>query len=130
MTADNLQRTADSFQKTKITSFRQLVVWQRSMELAEEIYRLSGKFPDTERFGMTSQMRRAAVSVPSNIAEGRQRGTRKDFAQFLRIADGSAAELETQLLLSCKLFNVKDAKRAFSLLSEVQRMLGTIIRKL
>lgn len=79
----------------KIQSFKQLVVWQRAMELAEEVYRLTESLPSSERFGLISQIRRSAVSIPSNIAEGRQRGTRKDFAQFLRIADGSAAELET-----------------------------------
>lgn len=100
------------------------------MELTEEVYRLTLKLPQYERFGLVSQMRRSAVSIPSNIAEGRQRGTRKDFAQFIRIADGSAAELETQLLLVQKLYPTTNVDCALSLLSEVQKMLGAILLKL
>lgn len=114
----------------KIQSFKQLVVWQRAMELTEEVYRVSAELPSAERFGLLGQMRRSSVSIPSNIAEGHRRGTRKDFAQFLRIADGSAAELETQLLLAAKLFDVKNTERAFGLLGEVQKMLGSMLQKL
>ena len=114
----------------KIQSFKQLIVWQRAMELAQEVYKISALIPDDERFGLISQMRRSAVSIPSNIAEGHRRGTRKDFAQFLRISDGSAAELETQLLLAAELFKIKDTEHAFALLSEVQKMVGAMLRKL
>ncbi|MDE1966292.1 MAG: four helix bundle protein [Patescibacteria group bacterium] len=107
----------------KITSFKQLIVWQRAMELTKQL-------PDTERYGLVSQMQRCAVSIPSNIAEGRQRSTRKDFAQFLRIADGSAAELETQLLLAERLYHLRSTERAHALLTEVQKMLGSILLKL
>jgi four helix bundle protein len=100
------------------------------MELAKEVYQLSTQLPESEKFGLISQMRRSAVSIPSNIAEGRQRRTRRDYAQFLRIADGSASELETQILLSVSIFNLQGTDRALSLLHEVQKMLGTILMKL
>ena len=113
-----------------IQSFKELVVWQRSMELVEEIYRVTKQIPSTEQYGLINQMRRSAVSIPSNIAEGRKRGTRKDFVQFLRIADGSAAELETQLLLAERLYSIKGVSVAGIKLIEVQKMLGAMIRKL
>lgn len=83
-----------------ITSYRDLVVWQRSMLLTERIYALSRAFPRDERFGLSSQMRRAAVSIPSNIAEGWSYGTTGRYIQHLRIGLGSNAELQTQLMLA------------------------------
>jgi four helix bundle protein len=80
-----------------IKSYRDLTVWQKAIELVIKIYALTDKFPTEERFGLTSQMRRAAVSIPSNIAEGNFRRSTKDYVQFLKIAFGSGAELETQL---------------------------------
>ena len=80
--------------------FGQLQIWQKSMLLAKEIYRITSSFPKAEIYGLTSQMRRCAVSIPSNIAEGSQRVSDKDFANFILIAKGSLAELHTQLLLS------------------------------
>jgi four helix bundle protein len=80
-----------------------LQVWQRGMELAEAIYAVTKKFPKEELYGLTMQLRRAAVSIPSNIAEGSQRSSDKDFANFVLIAKGSLAELETQLLLAERL---------------------------
>ncbi len=80
--------------------YAELEVWQLAMELAEDIYRLSRTFPPDERFGMTSQLQRAGVSVPSNIAEGNARDTTKDYARFVSLARGSLAEVETQLLLA------------------------------
>ena len=100
------------------------------MELVEETYAVCRRLPPVERYGLADQMRRAAVSIPSNIAEGRQRRSRKDFAQFLRIADGSAAELETQLLLAARLCGVRETEHALSLLGEVQKMLGAMLIKL
>ena len=79
----------------KILSHRDLLVWQKSVELVVEIYKLTENFPKSEIYGTTSQMRRAAVSIPSNIAEGKSRGTRKDFRHFLLNSFGSGAELET-----------------------------------
>ena len=80
-------------------SFRQLEVWQRAIELTFAIYELTKHFPPDERFGLTAQLRRSAVSVPSNIAEGQSRETRGEFRHFLGIARGSLAELQTQLIL-------------------------------
>ena len=80
-----------------------MIVWQKSVELAVEVYELTDRFPKSEIFGLTSQMRRAAVSIPSNIAEGRRRLTQKEFIHFLTISYGSGAELETQLEISKKL---------------------------
>ncbi len=111
-------------------SFKDLIVWQKSLELTEEIYRVTAKLPREELYGLTSQMRRAAVSIASNIAEGRMRSTAKDFSQFLRIAYGSAAELETQLLLANRLFLIGESQKTFNLLEEVQKMLATMISRL
>src|SRR3989344_5154634 len=86
-----------SSEKQRGFSHRDLIVWQKSMKLVSLVYTFSKEFPADERYGLTSQMRRAAVSVPSNIAEGRSRSSRKDFAQFLHISLGSVAELETQI---------------------------------
>ena len=83
--------------------FQDLKVWQRSHSLVLEIYRLTQNFPETERFGMTSQLRRAAASVPTNIAEGSKRQHRPDYARFLNIAEGSLAETEYLILLSSDL---------------------------
>ncbi|WP_036271620.1 four helix bundle protein [Methyloversatilis discipulorum] len=88
---------------SEVRSYRDLLVWQRAMDLALGIYALSRSFPDSERFVMVSQLRRAAVSVPSNIAEGHARSSTRDFLRFLSIASGSLAELETQLILSHRL---------------------------
>jgi len=82
-----------------IRDYRDLIVWQEAMDIAEEIYLLTQAFPRTETFGMTSQMRRCAVSIPANIAEGFGRAQRRTFIQFLRIAQGSLKELETHTTL-------------------------------
>lgn len=116
--------------KTEIKSFKDLIVWQKAMDLTIEIYQMTKEFPQAEQYGLVSQMRRCAVSIPSNIAEGKRRGTRKDFVQFLRIADGSASELETQVLIASKLFSLQKIDRTQQLLGEVQRMLGGMLKKL
>lgn len=113
-----------------LASFKELIVWQRSMDLAKEIYLVTDKLPQKELFGLQSQMRRAAVSIPCNIAEGKRRKTRKDFTQFLHIADGSAAELETQILLAQSIYSNLDFTRSKAFLEEVQKMLGGMIKKL
>jgi four helix bundle protein len=84
----------------QIRDYRDLIVWKEAMEIAELVYSLTRSFPREEMFGMAAQMRRSAVSIPCNIAEGYGRGQRKAFIQFLRIAQGSLKELETQVLLS------------------------------
>jgi four helix bundle protein len=113
-------------------SYSDLIVWQKAVLLTLEAYRITKQFPREERFALVDQMRRAAVSIPSNIAEGRSRGTAKDFSHFLRTALGSAAELETQLIISHKLTycTAADYEKVSSLLSEVRRMLHAIINKL
>jgi four helix bundle protein len=113
-----------------IQSFKQLIVWQKSIQLAKEIYKATESFPKSEMYGLTSQMRRCSVSIPSNIAEGKKRGTKKDFAQFLRIADGSAAELETQITIAEAIYPKISFSSATALLQEVQKMLITIIKSL
>ncbi|OGC83481.1 hypothetical protein A3D68_00905 [Candidatus Adlerbacteria bacterium RIFCSPHIGHO2_02_FULL_52_17] len=110
-------------------SFRDLIVWQKSMVLAKQVYVLAKKPPAEERFGIISQMQRCAISIPSNIAEGNKRSTVKDYVQFLRIASGSAAELETQLLLVRDIYGVP-AERVLELLDEIQRMLQVLIKRL
>ena len=115
-----------------INSYQDLIVWQKSIELVIELYTLTEKFPKEEIYGLTSQMRRAAVSIPSNIAEGRLRGTRKDFRHFLLNSFGSGGELETQLIIAKRLPKTKnlDYTRAVALLGEVMRMLNAMIGKL
>ena len=115
-----------------IHSYKDLIVWQRAIELVVAVYDLSDKFPKEEVFGLTSQMRRAAVSIPSNIAEGRFRGTRKDFLNFIRIAYGSGAELETQVEIARRLSKIAnlDYTKVNDLLTEVMKMLNTMLRNL
>jgi len=102
------------------------------MELVVVVYELTEKFPQREIYGLISQMRRSAISIPSNIAEGRFRSTRKDFAQFLRIAYGSGAELETQVEIAKRLKETKilNFEKVDSLLEETMKMLNTMITKL
>jgi four helix bundle protein len=86
-----------------VLHYRDLIAWQKSMDLVEDIYLATQAFPQEERFGLTSQVRRAAASVPSNIAEGQGRGVSGEFAHHLRIANGSRQEVETQLLIALRL---------------------------
>ncbi|MBI2475427.1 four helix bundle protein [Candidatus Uhrbacteria bacterium] len=113
-----------------IHSFKDLIVWQRSMELAKQVYVLCRSLPKEEQFGLIAQMRRCAVSIPSNIAEGYQRRSRLDYGRFLKIADGSCSELETQLLLSKSIYPQIVIEKASSDLTEVQKMLYCMITKL
>jgi len=113
-------------------SYKDLIVWQRAIELVCAIYKLTNKFPPDERYGLVSQMRRSGVSIPSNIAEGRNRGSKKDYSSFLRIAYASGAELETQLVICKKLAFASPGlyDEVDKLLDEVMRMLNVMIRKL
>ena len=88
--------------ENKIYSYKDLIVWKKAVKLTKEVYILTGNFPKEEMFGITSQMRRASVSIPSNITEGACRSTRKDYANFLYKAFASGAELETQITISKK----------------------------
>jgi four helix bundle protein len=115
-----------------LKSYRDLLVWQKAMELTVETYRFSSSFPRSEVYGLTSQLRRAGVSVPSNVAEGYGRGSRKEYVQFLCISQGSLKELETQVILAQRLnYGSKTAGDGLLELSEeVGRMLGALIRSL
>lgn len=115
-----------------ISDYKDLVVWQKAMTLAEMVYKLTESFPKEEIYGLTSQMRRAAVSIPSNIAEGNSRFYSKEYSHFLSIANGSKAELETQLILSVNI-GYTDKNKIIPLLdlsSEIGKILVTILRKL
>lgn len=109
--------------------YGELIVWQKAKLLAVEIYRLTEKFPKSEIYGITLQIRRAAVSIPSNIAEGYRRNHEKERMQFFRIAFGSGAELETQLEISKEVFTGSDLdfSQIDSLLEEVMKMLNKLI---
>ena len=112
--------------------YRNAVVWDKAMALAEQACRLSGTLPAVERFGLRSQLSRSAVSVPGNIAEGWSRESRREKAQFLAIAQGSLSELHTQLLLCERLgwFDPEPLKPIYGLIDEVSRMLTALRRKL
>lgn len=112
-----------------VHSYRDLIVWQKSMMLVEAVYKLTKKFPEEEKFGLVSQMRRSAVSIPSNIAEGRRRGSARDYRQFLIVAYGSGAELETQGEIARRLcYGTKeDLVLVDSLLDEVMKMLNKML---
>ncbi|MBP9832162.1 MAG: four helix bundle protein [Candidatus Pacebacteria bacterium] len=110
--------------------YKSLIVWKKSIELVKEIYKIGESLPRREQFGLVSQICRAAVSVPSNIAEGNKRGSRKEYVQFLRIAHGSLAELETQLVIISELYPEISIETASMLSDEVSRMLSAIIKKL
>jgi four helix bundle protein len=115
-----------------LKNYKELKVWQKSYRLCLDLYRITKKFPKEERYGLTSQIRRAAVSIPSNIAEGYGRKTTADYLRFLYIAYGSTCELETQLLLSGDLnyANQENLKGLKDGIEEVERMLKALIKKL
>lgn len=115
-----------------IESYRDLIVWQKSIQLVKAVYELTEKFPKSEQSNLISQMRRCSVSIPSNIAEGKCRSTRKDFRNFLFNAYGSGAELETQVEIAKQLpfgLNLK-YEQVDQMLSEVMKMLNVFIKKL
>lgn len=124
--------TSDEHANPKARGYRDLVVWQKGVALAKEIYLLTRRLPADEKFGLVSQMRRAAVSVPSNLAEGQARRTTGEFIQFISHAEGSVAELDTQLTLcqELKLLSLPDCTPAATLLEELRRMLNGLRRKL
>lgn len=106
---------------------KDLDVWMKSMDLAEEIYRITDTFPDREKFSMVSQLRRAAISVPSNIAEGATRNHTKEFVQFLYISLGSTSELETQLLLAKRIGYISNDEKLMNDLNIVRKLLVGLI---
>src|ERR1041385_9000651 len=118
--------------KTNTRSYKDLLVWQKAIALAKIVYRFTQKYPSEEKFGLVAQMRRASVSIPSNIAEGQARHTTGEFIQFISHAEGSTAELETQLILGVELgFTVKEkTTNEFTLLDDIRRLLNGLRRKL
>ncbi len=116
----------------KIKTYRDLLAWQKSMSVVLEVYRNTKVFPKDEIYGLASQMRRSAVSVPSNIAEGYGRNSTSDYVRFLRVAIGSLYELQTQIEISynLKYLHEKEFNKLFELSREIERMLSSLIRKL
>ena len=112
------------------TGHEKLEVWQKSMDLAVETYRITGAFPKEEMYSLTSQIRRCAISIPSNIAEGSARGSQKEFIRFLYISLGSAAELSTQLNLAQRIGYVKTPDSLLDKLESIQKMLNALISSL
>jgi four helix bundle protein len=115
-----------------VKDYRDLIVWQKAMDLVERIYRASGAFPREEIYGLTSQIRRAAVSVPSNVAEGNGRNTTRDYVHFLGMAYGSAKEVETQVLIAERLHYI-DSSRSDELVNattEVARLISGLLNAL
>lgn len=110
---------------TPIRSYEDLIVWQKAVDLCKQVYEFSASFPPDERFGLISQIRRSAVSIPSNIAEGYGRGTPSEYMRFLRVARGSLYELETQLVIAARL-GFLDAAR-FQEIREHTRECGRIL---
>jgi four helix bundle protein len=122
----------EDVQQRKVQSFRDLVVWQRSLQLCVAVYGLAGGFPREELYGLTSQIRRAAVSINSNIAEGHGRGTPKQLLQFLGVARGSCFEVQAQLLIAGELgYCIPESlTRCEGLCNEVGRMLFATMKSL
>jgi len=118
--------------ETKTQNYRDLLVWQKGIQLAKVVYVLTDRFPAEEKFGLITQLRRASVSIPSNIAEGQARRATGEFIQFISNAEGSVAEVNTQLILSIELNICRDTEAAvaFGLIAELQKMLNGLRRKL
>ncbi|MFJ1491834.1 four helix bundle protein [Capnocytophaga canis] len=114
----------------QISSYKELFVWQKSIVLVNKVYTLLRSFPEEERFGLTGQIRRSAISVPSNIAEDFGRGSSKNFLQFLYVSRGSLYELETQLYIAKELNFISDNQETENLISEIGKMLNSMIQKL
>ena len=113
-------------------NYRDLIVWQKAMRLVTEIYHFTKEFPKNELYGLTSQLRRSSISLPSNMAEGYGRNSTQDYVRFLRIANGSLFELQTQLEIARNLefLSEEDFSELFELSREIERMLSSLIRKL
>lgn len=111
----------------KLQSFKDLIVWQKAIELVKGIYLIADQMPKIETYILVSQMLRSSISIASNIAEGYKRHHKAEYLQFLRIAEGSAAELETQIIISKDRYKQIDFKKVESLLLEIQKMLYSLI---
>lgn len=115
-----------------IKTFRDLLVWRKSMAMVSEVYRLSKRFPRDELYGLTSQMRRCAVSIPSNVAEGYGRQSTNDYVRFLRMAMGSLYELQTQIEIAANLEYAPStaAETIHESVREIERMMSSLLKKL
>lgn len=115
-----------------IKDYKDLIVWQKAMDLVVEVYALVKLLPKEEMYALSNQIRRAAISIPSNIAEGQARNSTKEFIQFLAIAKGSKAELETQLLLCVRIGYLKEEQNvtAMSTLAEIGKMINALQQRL
>ena len=114
----------------KISTHKDLAVWQESMDFVANIYLITKNFPNEEKFGLVSQMRRSAVSIPSNIAEGAARQSSLEFKKFLYYSLGSCAELETQILIANKIGFIEENPDLFKKMNHIKSMLSGLIRKL
>jgi four helix bundle protein len=116
-------------QQTGIRDYKDLIVWQKSIDLVTQVYAVTANFPNREQYGLTSQMQRAAVSISSNIAEGQSRASAAEFRQFLSISLGSAGELETQLIIAARLkfMTEEESLRLCRSVIEIRRMLRGLI---
>ncbi|WP_373083428.1 four helix bundle protein [Zhongshania sp.] len=110
--------------------YQKLLVWQEAMDLVVGVYRITERLPASERFGLCQQLRRAAVSIPSNIAEGAGRHSDKDFIRFLNIANGSLLEVETQLLIALQLKYIEEINELQNSIDKIFAMLSSLKRKL
>ncbi|MDT8392010.1 MAG: four helix bundle protein, partial [Lentisphaeria bacterium] len=119
-------------ERTMVKSYKDLLIWQKGMDLVQLIYELTHQFPKHEQYGLSNQLRRAAVSIPSNIAEGQARQSTLEFRNFLSIARGSLAEVETQLLIARRLGYVQQntLDRVLDIQEELSRMIPTLMKKL
>ena len=127
-----VRKEEEAYVEKPMRSYQDLVAWQKAMDLVTNIYRVSHKFPREEIFALTSQLRRAAVSVPSNIAEGQGRSSRKEFLYFLGTAKGSLSEVETQILIARNLGYIgeEDLPALLNLSAEVGRILNGLLASL
>jgi len=118
---------------SEVKSYKDLLIWQKGIELTEKVYQLVKSFPNEELYALTSQIKRCTISIPSNIAEGYGRKSTKNYIQFLRISRGSLFELETQLIIANKLNYITDKEISdtiFNLIAEEGKMLNSFIKKL
>jgi len=122
----------NNIQRSKIRSFKDLEIWQRSIKLVENIYVTTQNFPKEEIYGLASQLRRAAVSIPSNIAEGFSRASNREYKQFLYVSRGSCAEVVTQIIISRNLNYIEGSKAEILLneTEEISKMTMSLIKKL
>ncbi len=113
----------------KVNNYKDLIVWQKAILLVKSVYEISSSFPDSEKFGLVQQVRRTAVSIPSNIAEGWGRKSTGSFSQFLKIAKGSLCEVETQLIIAVELNFIKEEKikEVNNLSEEISRMIRSLV---